>query len=78
MECMLTTNPVIMMHGKHALMQIAMLGPMKRTSDGTPKPADAPTQKLALNDKLQNTFCTQAGVFAEAVDRIWQDVQGNK
>jgi hypothetical protein len=30
MECMLITNPVIMMHGKHALMQIAMIGPMKR------------------------------------------------
>jgi hypothetical protein len=27
---MLTTNPVIMMYGEHALMRIAMLGPMKR------------------------------------------------
>jgi hypothetical protein len=30
MECMLITNPVIMTHGKHALTQITMLGPMKR------------------------------------------------
>jgi hypothetical protein len=27
---MLITNPVIMMHGEHALMRIAMLGPTKR------------------------------------------------
>ncbi len=42
----------------------------KKTSGETPKPADAPTQKLALNDKLQNAFCTQAGLSAGAVDRI--------
>ncbi len=50
----------------------------EKTPDRTSKPADAPTQKLALNDKLQNGFCTQAGLSAEAVDRIWQDSQGNK
>jgi hypothetical protein len=27
---MLITNPAIMMHGKHASVQIEMLGPMKR------------------------------------------------
>jgi hypothetical protein len=30
MVYMLITNPVIMTHGKHALMRDAMLGPMKR------------------------------------------------
>ncbi len=45
-------------------------------SNETPsKPAEAPSQKLALNDKLCNTFCTQAGLSAEAIDRIWQDAQ---
>jgi hypothetical protein len=28
-ECMLITNPVIMMHGEHALMRVTMLGPKK-------------------------------------------------
>ena len=42
------------------------------------KPAEAPSQKLALNDKLRNAFCTQAGLSAEAIDRIWQDAQGNE
>jgi hypothetical protein len=50
----------------------------EKTSDGTPKPADAPTQKLALNDKLRNVFLTQAGLSAEAVDKILQDAQGNE
>jgi hypothetical protein len=43
-----------------------------------PKSEEAPTQKLALNNKLRNAFCTQAGLSAEAIDRIWQDAQGNK
>ena len=42
------------------------------------KPAEAPSQKLALNNKLRNAFCTQAGLSAEAIDRIWQDAQGNE
>ena len=52
----------------------------EKTSDGTSKPTDAPTPKpaLTLNDKLQNAFCTQAGLSAEAVERIWQDAQGNE
>ena len=33
-------------------------------------------QKLALNNKLRNAFCTQAGLSAEAVDCIWEDAQG--
>jgi hypothetical protein len=31
---------------------------------------EAPSQKLALNDKLCNAFCTQAGLSAEVIDRI--------
>jgi hypothetical protein len=42
----------------------------EKTSDGTSKPANAPTQKLALNDKLQNALCTQDGLSDEAIDRI--------
>jgi hypothetical protein len=42
------------------------------------KPSEAPSQKLALNDKLRNTFCTQAGLSVKAIDRIWQDAQGNE
>ena len=41
------------------------------------KPAAAP-QKLTLNDKLWNAFCTQAVLSAKAVDHIWEDAQGNK
>jgi hypothetical protein len=45
----------------------------------TPKPAEqAPAMKLALNNKLRSAFCTQAGLSAEAIDRIWQDAQGNE
>jgi len=40
-------------------------GQSKETSS---KPAEAPSQKLALNNKLHNTFCTQAGLSAEAID----------
>jgi hypothetical protein len=43
-----------------------------------PKSEEAPTQKLGLNDKLHNAFCTQAGHSAEAIDRIWEDAQGNE
>ena len=42
------------------------------------KSEEAPTQKLALNDKPPNAFCTQAGLSAETIDRIWQDAQGNE
>ena len=51
-------------------------GQSKETSSS--KPVEAPSQKLALNDKLCNAFCTQAGLSAEAIDRIWQDAQGNE
>ncbi len=51
-------------------------GQLKETSSS--KPAEAPSQKLALNDKLHNAFCTQAGLSAETIDRIWQDAQGNE
>ncbi len=38
-------------------------------SNETPsKPAEAPSQKLTLNDKLCNAICTQASLFAEAID----------
>jgi hypothetical protein len=37
-----------------------------------------PPKNLSPNENLQNAFCTQAGFSAEAVDRIWQDAQGNK
>jgi hypothetical protein len=48
-------------------------------SDETPsKPLNDLNQKLTLNNKLCNPFCTQAGLSAEAVDRIWEDAQGNK
>jgi hypothetical protein len=42
------------------------------------KPANDSNEKLTLNDKLCSAFCTQAGLSAEAVDRIWEDAQGNK
>jgi len=42
------------------------------------KHAAAPEKKLTLNDKLRNTFCTQAGISTEAVDCIWEDAQGNE
>ena len=52
-----------------------------KSSNDTPTPASTPTNpdmKLSLNDKLRNAFCTQAGLSAEAVDRIWKDAQGNE
>jgi hypothetical protein len=52
-----------------------------KSSNNTPAPASTPTNpgmKLSLNDKLRNAFCTQAGLSAEAVDRIWKDAQGNE
>jgi hypothetical protein len=33
-------------------------------------------QKLSLNDKLRNAFCTQAGLSAEVVNHIWEYAQG--
>ena len=53
-------------------------GQLKETPKETSKPVEAPSPKLTLNDKLCNAFCTQAGLSAEAIDRIWQDAQGNK
>jgi hypothetical protein len=47
--------------------------------DETPaKPTNDSNQKLTLNDKLCSAFCTQAGLSAEAFDRIWEDAQGNE
>ena len=53
-------------------------GESKETKETSSKPAEAPSQKLTLNDKLRNAFCTQAGLSAEAIDRIWQDASGNE
>jgi hypothetical protein len=53
-------------------------GQLKETKETPSKPAEGTSQKLALNDKLCNAFCTQAGLSAEAIDQIWQDAQGNK
>jgi hypothetical protein len=50
-------------------------------TDAKPAPLLTPAalgQKLTLNDKLRNAFCTQAGLSAEAVDCIWEDAQGNE
>ncbi len=50
-----------------------------QTKPGVPsKPAEDSSHKLALNDKLCNAFCTQAGLSAEAVDQIWEDAQGHE
>ena len=43
----------------------------------TPAAASESAQKLALNNKLQNAFFTQAGLSADAIDCIWEDAQGN-
>jgi hypothetical protein len=59
----------------------AKTNPSGKTANNTPadtKPTPAPEKKLTLNDKLRNAFCTQAGLSAEAVDRIWEDAQGNE
>ena len=53
-------------------------GHYSQSKETSSKPAEASSQKLALNDKLQNAFCTQAGLSAEAIDRIWQDAQGTE
>ena len=50
-------------------------GQQKETSS---KPVEAPSQKLALNDKLCDAFCTQAGLSPKAIDQIWQNAQGNE
>ena len=50
-------------------------------ADGKPAVTPAPAalgQKLTLNNKLRNTFYTQAGLSAKAVDCIWEDAQGNE
>jgi hypothetical protein len=53
-------------------------GQLKETKETPSKPAESPSQKLALNDKLCNAFCTQTGLSAEAINQIWQDAQGNQ
>ncbi len=42
------------------------------------KPLNDLNQKLTLNDKLCNAYCTQVGLSAEAVDKIWEDAQGKQ
>jgi hypothetical protein len=57
----------------------AACGSGNKPSNKAPTPvAAAPPQKqkLALDDKLCNTFCTKAELSAEAVDRIWEGAQG--
>ncbi len=51
-----------------------------KKSDETPaKSTNYLTQKLTLNDKLCSALCTQAGISAEAVNRICEDAQqGNE
>jgi hypothetical protein len=53
-------------------------GQSKETKETPSEPAEGPSQKLALNNKLCNAFFTQAGLSAEAINRIWQDAQGNE
>ncbi len=50
----------------------------KKSNKTLSKPSDYSNQKLTLNDKLCNACFTKAGLSAEAVDRIWEDAQGNK
>jgi hypothetical protein len=78
MGCMRTTNYVIMKHGKHVLTRNKMLASTEGNLSKLPKFEEAPSQKLGLTDKLRNAFCTQAGLSAEAIDRIWEDAQGNE
>jgi hypothetical protein len=56
MECMPITNPVIMMHGKHALMQIAMLRPMKRHLTELPKLQMLPPKNLLSMISCETPF----------------------
>jgi hypothetical protein len=50
-----------------------------KKSNKTPSnPSNDSNQKLTLNNKLCNAFCTKAGLSAEAVDRIWEDARENK
>ncbi len=39
-----------------------------QSKEAPSKPAKGAPQKLPLNDKLHNVFCTQAGLSAEAFD----------
>jgi len=52
-------------------------GESKEMKETPSKPVGG-SQKHALNDKLRNAFCTQAGLSAEAIDRIWQVALGNE
>jgi hypothetical protein len=64
---------------KHMDDLCAARGSGNKPSNKTPAPvaaAPAQKQKLALNNKLCNAFCTQSGLLAEAVDCIWEDAQG--
>jgi hypothetical protein len=50
-----------------------------KNSNETPSnPSNDLNQKLTLNYELYNAFCTQVGLSAEAVDRIWEEAQGNE
>ncbi len=67
MGCMLITKLAIMTLGDLVWMNVAKNGnrndgQLKETKETPSKPAEGPSQKLALNDKLCNAFCTQAGL----------------
>ncbi len=49
-----------------------------QSNENPSKPAEAPSQKLALNDKFCNACFNQAGLSTEAINHIWQDAQGNE
>jgi hypothetical protein len=80
MECMQTINQANMMHGTKNMDDLcAARDSGNKPSNKAPTlVAAAPPQKqnLALNNKLCNTFCTQAGLSAETADCIWEDAQG--
>ncbi len=51
----------------------------KKSNKKPSTPSNDLNQMLTLNNKLCNAFCTQGGLSAEkAVDRIWEDAQGNE
>ena len=81
MECTLITKLAIMNLRGLAWMnaeKVTMVNRKRKRLHLNLRKLLAPSQKLALNGKLRNAFCTQAGLSAEAIDRIWQDAQGNE
>jgi hypothetical protein len=79
MECMLITRLAITMSVDPKIDEhCTSRNKAKKPNKTLAKPVNDLNQKLTLNNKLQNAFCTQAGLSAEAVDRIWEDAQGNE